>query len=121
MNGNATDWFLDRNIREGRAEKAAFIEAWGGGRTITYGDLANSAGCCASALQSAGVEQNARAAMFVLDQIEFPIIFWGALKAGVQPIALNTLLATDVYLSILNDSAASIAFVSHALLDVVLP
>jgi len=121
MNGNAADWFVDRNIREGRADKAAFIEAWSGGRSLTYGALADGSARCAWALQEAGIAQGARAAMLVLDQIEFPTIFWGALKAGVQPIALNTLLATDVYLTILNDSAASIAFVSHELLDVVLP
>ncbi|MDG2340472.1 MAG: AMP-binding protein, partial [Paracoccaceae bacterium] len=91
MNGNAADWFVDRNIREGRADKAAFIEAWDGGRTLTYGDLADGAARCASALHSSGVAQDERAAMFVLDQVEFPTIFWGALKAGVQPIALNTL------------------------------
>lgn len=121
MNGNAADWFVDRNIREGRADKPAFIEAWDGGRTLTYGGLADGSARAASALLSAGISRGERAAMFVLDQVEFPEIFWGVLKAGVQPIALNTLLATDVYLTILGDSEASIAFISHALLDVVLP
>lgn len=121
MNGNAADWFVDRNIREGRADKAAFIEAWEGGRTLTYGGLADGSARFASAVQSAGIEGGERAAMFVLDQVEFLEIFWGALKAGVQPIALNTLLATDVYLTILNDSEASIAFISHELLEVALP
>ena len=32
-----------------------------------------------------GIEHEARVALLLLDQIEFPIIFWGALKAGVQP------------------------------------
>ena len=121
MNGNAADWFVDRNIREGRADKAAFIEAWDGGRTLTYGGLADGAERFAAALHAAGLDHGERAAMFVLDQIEFPVIFWGALKAGVQPIALNTLLSKDVYQTILDDSEASIAFVSCELLDVVLP
>ena len=47
-----------------------------------------------------GINREDRAAMLVLDRLEFPIIFWGSLKCGVVPIALNTLLATEVYGSI---------------------
>jgi 4-hydroxybenzoate-CoA ligase len=121
MNGNAADWFVDRHVRDGRGNKNAFVEAWEDGRELTYGALADNSGRLASALLSAGLRKEDRAAMFVLDEIEFPVIFWGALKAGIQPIALNTLLATDVYSAILKDSEARIAFISHALLDAVLP
>ncbi len=121
MSGNAASWFVDRHIDEGRAEKVAFREAAGLKRELTYGGLAADTGRMAGALARAGVQREARAAMFVLDQIEFPTIFWGALKAGVLPIPLNTLLATDVYRTILRDSRASIAFVSAELLPVVLP
>lgn len=121
MTGNAADWFVDRHVREGRADKTAFREAWEGGRSLTYGTLAEETGRVADALVRAGIRREERAAMLVLDQLEFPTIFWGALKAGVQPVALNTLLATDVYRSILADSRAAIAFVSAPLLDVVLP
>ena len=121
MTGNAANWFVDRHIDEGRNEKVAFREAWDGGREITYGELADGSARVAGALKNAGIHREERAAMFVLDQIEFPLIFWGALKAGVQPVAINTLLATDVYKTILDDSRASIAFVSAELLNVVLP
>ncbi len=121
MTGNAANWFVDRHIEEGRGDKPAFREAWDGGRELTYGELAEGSARVAGALGRAGIQREERAAMFVLDQIEFPLIFWGALKAGVQPIALNTLLATDVYKTILNDSRASIAFISAELLDVVMP
>ena len=59
--------------------------------------------------------------MLVLDQVEFPQIFWGAIKAGVVPVPLNTLLATPVYEAILNDSRASCLFVSSELWPVVKP
>lgn len=121
MNGNAASWFIDRHIGEGRGDKVAFIEAWEGGRTVTFGALADSSARCASALMYAGLRREERAAMLILDQIEFLEVFWGALKSGVQPIPLNTLLATDVYRKILNDSRANIVFISHELLDVVLP
>ena len=119
--GNAANWFVERHLNEGRRDKVAFIEAWEGGRSLTYGALADGSARCASALSRAGLHREERAAMFVLDQLEFLEIFWGALKAGIQPIPLNTLLATDVYRTILNDSRANIAFISHELLEVVLP
>lgn len=121
MSGNAASWFVDRHSDEGRADKVAFREAWDGGRELTYGHLAEQSGRVADALLHAGVKREERAALFVLDQIEFPLIFWGAIKSRVTPVALNTLLATDVYRSILDDCGASIAFVSVELLDVVLP
>ncbi|MBL4807808.1 MAG: benzoate-CoA ligase family protein [Rhodobacteraceae bacterium] len=120
-NGNAANWFLERHLAEGRGGNIAFKEANAKGREITYQALSEASGRVAHALSNAGIRREERAAMFVLDQLEFPEIFWGALKAGVVPIPLNTLLATDVYRTILQDSRAAIAFVSEALLPVVLP
>ncbi|MBO0754122.1 MAG: benzoate-CoA ligase family protein, partial [Bradyrhizobiaceae bacterium] len=62
-----------------------------------------------------------RAVMLVLDQIEFPVIFWGSLKAGVIPIPLNTLLSAEVYHAILTDSRARALFVSAELVSAVAP
>ena len=118
---NAATWFVDRHIDEGRTDKTAFREAWQEGRELSYGALAEQSGRVATAFGNAGIVREDRAAMFVLDQIEFPCIFWGALKAGVLPVAINTLLSTDVYRAILNDSRASVAFISAELLDAVLP
>ncbi len=121
MNANAAEWFVDRHLTEGRSDKTAFREAWPDGRELSFGDLAEHSGKVAMAFGRVGIRREERAAMFVLDQIEFPIIFWGALKAGILPVAMNTLLTTDIYRAILNDSRAAIAFVSEELLDVVLP
>lgn len=121
MDGNAALWFVDRHLEEGRGDKTAFREAAGQRRSLTYHALAQGAEQVAGALARAGIHREERAAMFVLDQIEFPLIFWGAIKAGVVPVPLNTLLATDVYRTILQDSRATIAFVSHEMLRVVMP
>ncbi len=121
MSGNAAHWFVDRHVDEGRSNKTAFREAWPGGRELSFGALAVRSGEVAAGLTRAGIRREERAAMLVLDQIEFPCLFWGCLKAGVLPVALNTLLSTDVYRAILNDSRASIVFISSELLDVVLP
>jgi 4-hydroxybenzoate-CoA ligase len=114
---NAATYFVDRHPDEGRGGKVAFREI-GTGRTLTYGDLAAGAGQIAGALAQAGIRAEERAAMLVLDQIEFPQIFWGAVKGGVIPVPLNTLLATSVYDAILRDSRAAILFVSAELWNV---
>lgn len=121
MLGNAASWFIDRHIAEGRGEKIAFSEVAALQRNVSYKELADQTDQLAGALHSSGIQPNERAAMFVLDQIEFPVIFWGALKAGVVPVAVNTLLSTEVYSSILEDCAASIVFISSELLDTVMP
>lgn len=60
-----------------------------------------------------------RLACLVLDQIEYPVIFFGAMKAGLLPVLLNTLLTTDLYDAILRDSRATSLIVSDALWPVV--
>ncbi|MEY8838876.1 benzoate-CoA ligase family protein [Cribrihabitans sp. XS_ASV171] len=121
MTGNAVEYFVDRHVAEGRGERPAFREAAGQKRRITYGKLAESSACVASALRRAGIPREPRAAMLVLDQIEFPEIFWGCFRAGVIPVPLNTLLATSVYDVILKDSRAACLFVSEELWPVVQP
>lgn len=120
VTANAAHYFVDRHLAEGRGDKPAYIEAETG-RTMSYAEMADGAARVAGALLDAGVRPEERAAVLVLDQIEFPQIFWGALKAGVVPVPLNTLLATSVYDAILRDSRAAILFVSAPLWDVVAP
>ncbi len=117
---NAATYFVDRHVDEGRSDKVAFRE-FGSGRTLTYGALAGLSDQAAGALARAGIAPEERAAMLVLDQIEFPQIFWGAIKRGVIPVPINTLLATPVYDVILRDSRASILFVSKELYKTVKP
>jgi 4-hydroxybenzoate-CoA ligase len=121
MNGNAALYFVDRHSSGPFAQKPAFIEAGPGGRTLTYGELAAQSGRMAALYERHGLRQEDRAAMLVLDQIEFPIIFWGSLKAGVIPIPLNTLLSAEVYNAILLDSKARALFVSRELVTAVEP
>jgi len=120
-NRNAALWFVDRHLAEGRADKVAFREAAGDKRRMTYGQLGHESARVADALGRAGINREERAVMLMLDQLEFPPVFWGCLKAGVVAVPLNTLLSTDVYEVILNDARASILFVSQELLPVVLP
>jgi len=119
-NENAAVYFVDRHADEAYRHKAAFVES-GTGKEISYAKLAKETGCLADLYERHGIRREERAAMLVLDSIAFPLIFWGSLKAGVIPVALNTLLGSDVYEIILNDSRARVLFVSRELLPVIQP
>ncbi|MBM2575956.1 benzoate-CoA ligase family protein [Jannaschia sp. Os4] len=122
QNANAAVWLLDRHSEEGRADKTAFREVGeGAGRTVTYGDLKHRSAIVAGALRRAGLHREERVACLVLDQIEYPALFFGALKAGVVPVLLNTLLAPDIYRTILADCRAAMLVVSAPLFDLVRP
>lgn len=121
MNENAALYFVDRHIAEGRGAKTAFREADGAQRSLTYAEFADLSSRFAGALARHGVRREERIAMIVRDQIEFPVAFWGALKAGAIPVPLNTLLSAPVYETILTDSRASILIVSEQLWETVQP
>ena len=115
MNTNAAHYFVDRHL-DVRGSKIAFREADDRKREINYQTLATNSSRVVDALAKAGIHREERAVMLVLDQLEFPEIFWGCLKAGVIPVPLNTLLSSSVYETILEDCAASCIFVSAELL-----
>jgi 4-hydroxybenzoate-CoA ligase len=115
---NATSDFVDRNVAEGRGEKPAFIDPE---RTLTYGSLQAATNRMANLLGAHAIGREDRVAMIVLDTVDFPTIFLGAIRAGVVPVAVNTLLATDQYRHILEDSRAKALFVSAPLLETVSP
>ena len=121
MNANAALYFVDRHVDEGRGDKTAFVEADGAERRLSYADLARASDAFAGALRRHGVRREERVVMIMLDQIEYPVAFWGCLKAGVIPVLLNTLLSTAVYEGILADSRASMLLVSEALWNTVGP
>ena len=68
-----------------------------------------------------GVEREARVALLMTDTVDLPTAFWGAIKAGVAPAPLNTLLSTELYRVILADSRAKALIVSKELLPAVAP
>ena len=121
MSENAALYFVDRHVAEGRGLKTAFREAGELRRSLSYGELKELTAAIAGAMLRAGLRREERVILLVLDQIEFPALFWGALKAGIIPVPLNTLLAASVYADIIRDSRASGLFVSSELYETVRP
>jgi 4-hydroxybenzoate-CoA ligase len=113
---NAAVDFVDRNVAEGRGDKTAFIDP---SRNITYSELREAASRIGPVLARLGVEPEDRVALVLLDTVEFPILFWGAIRAGIVPVLLNTRLTVDQYRYLLEDSRAKVVFVSTALLPLV--
>jgi 4-hydroxybenzoate-CoA ligase len=116
--GNAADYFVARHLREGRGDRIAFTDPW---RSLTYAELDAASARFAAGLKCAGIEREQRIALVMLDTIDFPIAFWGALRAGVIPVPINTLLPADIIGYILQDSRAAALFVSAPLLEALKP
>jgi benzoate-CoA ligase family protein len=104
---------LDRNLKAGRAGKPAFIDPRG---AWTYGQLADRVARFAGALRALGVQREERILICLLDTIDWPTAFLGALKAGVVAVPVNTLMTEDDYRFMLADSRARMLVVSDALL-----
>jgi 4-hydroxybenzoate-CoA ligase len=113
---NAVTWLLDRNVDEGRGSKLAFTDTVA---ELTYGALQTETRRLANLLRRLGVRREERVAMIMLDTVDFPVTFLGAIRAGVVPVPLNTLLTADQYAYILADCRARVLFVSEALYPVV--
>ncbi len=109
---NAADYFLDRNIREGREDKVAVVCE---DRQLTYGELTKQANRFGNALASSGIRMENRVALLMLDMELYPAAFLGAIKTGAVPICLNTLMRPKDYLYFLNDSRARVLVVDESL------
>ena len=103
---------LKRNLDAGRSNKPAFID---NRKSWTYGELADRVERFSHALRSLGIRPEERMLMCLLDTIDWPTAFLGAIKAGVVPIPVNTLMTEADYQFLLNDSRARILLVSDDL------
>ncbi len=109
---NAAHDLIQRNLDAGRGGKVAYIDDQG---RYTYDELAARVNRFANALQSLGARREDRVLLCLLDTIDFPTCFLGAIKAGIVPVAVNTLLTPADYQYMLRDSRATTLVVSHLL------
>jgi benzoate-CoA ligase len=103
---------LKRNLDAGRAGKLAYIDQRQG---WTYGDLAERVERFGHVLRSLDIRREERILLCLLDSIDWPTAFLGAIKAGVVPVPVNTLLTEDDYRFMLDDSRARLLVVSEEL------
>ncbi len=115
---NAAHDLVERNLAAGRGAKIAYIDDAG---TYTFGELAERVNRCANAFVGLGLQAEDRVLVCQLDTIDFPSVFLGAIKAGIVPIAANTLLTTQDYDFMLRDSRARALVVSPQLFPAFAP
>jgi benzoate-CoA ligase len=109
---NAAVDLVERHLPR-RADKLAYIDDAG---QVTFGELAERVNRFGSGLLSLGLGMESRVLVAMHDSIDWPVAFLGAIKAGIVPVAVNTLLTTADYEYMLSDSRAQALLVSEALL-----
>ena len=104
---------LKRNLDAGRGDKIAFIDHRG---QYSYAELAARVERFGAALRFLGVRREERVLICLLDTVDWPTAFLGAIKAGVVAVPVNTLMTEDDYRFMLDDSRARLLVVSEELL-----
>jgi benzoate-CoA ligase len=109
---NAADDLVGRNLKAGRAGKLAYVDDAG---KLTFGELAERVNRFGNHLLSLGLRMEDRILIAMHDGIDWPVAFLGAIKAGIVPVAVNTLLTPKDYEYMLSDSRAKALLVSPPL------
>jgi len=115
---NVVSSFIDRHLAEGRGAKIAIRTS---DDAVTYADLAANVNRCARLLVRLGIGRGERLLMIVKDCPAFFYLFWGAIKAGVVPVPVNTLLRSSSYSYMIEDSGAAALVYSPEFAEEVLP
>src|SRR5471030_2155680 len=106
---NAAVDLISRNLQAGRAKKIAIRDDRG---AYSYADLAERVDRFADLVAGMGIVPEQRILLCLLDSVDFPTAFLGAIKAGAVPIPVNTLLTAADYDFMLRDSRARLLVVS---------
>lgn len=102
---NVADYFVDRHLRQGRGDKV--VIRTDEGQEVTYVELAQRVNRCGRALLDLGISPGDRVLMMIKDAPEFFYVFWGAIKAGLVPVPINTILRAKDYKFMLEDSGCA--------------
>jgi 4-hydroxybenzoate-CoA ligase len=109
---NAVIDFIDANVARGLGDKIAFTDSE---RTLTYAELQGRSCRFATALKALGLREETRIILSFHDSVDYPVAFWGTIRAGIIPIPVNTLLTADQYAYLFTDSRAAATVVTAPL------
>ena len=102
---NASRILFD-NPGKGRTDRLALTGPAG---TRSYGELCAEACRWGNGLQSLGLKRGDRVLMFLDDTPAYPAAIFGAVRAGLVPLLINTMTPPDLLQFYLSDSSASVA------------
>jgi acyl-coenzyme A synthetase/AMP-(fatty) acid ligase len=109
---NAAFELVDVNVARGLGDRIAFIDQT---RTLTYAELQERSCRFARALLDIGLRPESRIALLLPDSVDYPVVFLGAIRAGLVAVPLNSFLAAERHAYLLADSRASAAVVAAGL------
>jgi benzoate-CoA ligase len=107
---NLHDYYLKRNLEEGRGDKVCLIS---GDETRTYAELEGRVARCTAALRSLGVKPGERVLMVLPDGFEFAEVWFAVLRVGAVFAMVNPLIHAEQFEHYLSYSGARVAF-GHA-------
>ncbi|MDT7571000.1 MAG: long-chain acyl-CoA synthetase [Actinomycetota bacterium] len=103
MSANVSDLVRDAAARDGG--KAAFLY---GSTTLTWGDVEQRVAAVAAGLSALGAVRGDRIALQLGNTPDFPIVYFGALRAGLVAVPVNTGYTRAELMHCLGDSGASV-------------
>ena len=106
---NASAWLLDRHIAAGDGSRTAFVVD---GAVTDYAALQREVFRAQRALEALDVRRGERVAMIVDDELAFPAFFLGALRAGIVPVPLSTMLTERELAAVVGDACAGVVVLS---------
>jgi acetyl-CoA synthetase len=110
---NASAILFD-NLGAGRGDRCAVTGPAG---RRTYAELVADAVRFGAGLQSLGLQRGDRVLLFLDDTPAYPAALFGAIRAGLVPLLINTLTPPDLLQFYLADSAATVAICDAAFVD----
>ena len=118
-NFNVAVPFIDSHLEARRGDGIAIRTTTGS--EVSYCELAANVNRAGNALLGIGMAPGERMLMMVKDCPEFFYLFWGAIKAGIVPIPINTLFRAADYTYVLEDSGCTACVYSPEFADEVVP
>jgi benzoate-CoA ligase family protein len=115
---NLTDHFVDRHIREGRAQKVAVRS---GESVYTYDVLAADVNRAGNGLLRLGLQDEQRVLLLLPDCPEFVVAYFAVIKIGAVAVPTSTAGRTADYDYFLRESKARILIVHSTLFAEVAP
>lgn len=110
---NLCDYYLDRNIREGRADKVAVRM---GPEARTYGDIHRRVRALTAALRADGLREEDRVLIVLPDGFEFVEAWFAVLRAGGVFAMVNPLLKAKDFAYYLEYTKAAAIFTHESVL-----
>lgn len=111
---NVADYFVDRNVAEGRGERTALLTAAG---PTSYAQLADQVNRIGNVLLELGVRRGDRVLLALSDGVEFVATWYAAQKIGAVTAEVYTFLPAKDYRYFLDYTGAGVVVVDPVTLD----